>query len=84
MTDTLEQDVKAARRQLAEVQEAVRDYVSGRSDPQRRLRKVGRRAVYAGQDAGDAARRHPAVTGLLLVAATAALAACYLQYEARD
>jgi hypothetical protein len=84
MTDTIEQDVRAARRQVAEVREAVRDYVSGRNEPQRRLRKIGRRAVYVGQDAGDAARRHPAVTGLMLVAVAAALAACYVQYETRD
>lgn len=84
MADTIHQDVRAARRQVAEVREAVRDYVSGRNEPQRRLRKIGRRAVYAGQDPGDTVRRHPAVTGLVLVAAAAAIAACFIQYETRD
>ncbi len=84
MTDTIRQDVRALRRQVADVQEAVRDYVSSRSDYERRLRRMRRRATHAGRDVGEAARRHPAVTGLALLAAAAAVTACLIQYGTRD
>jgi hypothetical protein len=72
--DSLQGELRKLRRQMMELAESISSAAARRTDGGREaVQQAGRQLVHAGERAGAVARRHPAATGLALLAVVGAV-----------
>lgn len=72
--DSLQGELRKLRRQMMELAESISSAAARRTDGGREaVQQAGRQLVHAGERAGAVARRHPAATGLALLAVVGAI-----------